>query len=111
MRVRYSDKVPRDSLPLLEQATRTLETILDRSVNRVTAEWDRLDDEAGQPVYQLRLADKPDEATRRFTYNELTSPTELSFRLSFLWDEVLANGSWRLLDQMEGMKEYYAQKD
>jgi hypothetical protein len=105
MEVTSSDKARQlgEGLALLQQATPHLEEILGRLATPVRAEWDRSEDEKGQPLYALRISDGTDVATRKFDLDDLRSRHEVRFGLYRFWDDILAARLDRSLRRLEAM--------
>ncbi len=75
---------------LLEQATARLANILGpQSSQLVKAEWDRVPDRQGRPLYRLTIRDFTGEAATDFTPDELQNPLHMQVRLSRLWGDLL----------------------
>jgi hypothetical protein len=91
MNVSYTEKARQsgEGYALLEQATKRLEEVLGEEASRVSAEWDRTEDEKGQPLYALTLRDASDKVTGRLAPDELLSPPSTRFRLRRLWGDLL----------------------
>lgn len=104
MKVTYTEKARQkaEQFGLLQQATTRLEDALGGSSDLVTAQWDRTEDEKGQPLYVLRLKDFTDEVTGRFSLDELQSPAQTSFRVYRLWGDLLHIQNQKLLDGLTG---------
>ncbi len=106
MQVTYSEKAreSREGYALLQRATERLEEIVRRSLDPVTAEWDRTQDD-GEPLYTLRLADWSGSATVDFRPKDLGDSGRLDNRLYRVWDELLEIRSHKLLERLRGSGE------
>lgn len=105
MNVIYHDNAKREGegYALLQQVTERLKEVVEPYQDRVKVEWDRREDEGGQPLYTLRIEDRPDAAQANFAPVDLKSGHHLDFRLYRLWGKVLQSRSHRLLrDMREG---------
>ena len=91
MDVTYTDRAKQrgKDFPLLQEASRQLEKMVERSSGRVRAEWDRSEDEKGRPVYTLRISDGTHAAHAEFPPDYLKFSTYVPARLSQLWGDVL----------------------
>lgn len=101
MKVIYSDKAQQggEGNILLQEATKRLDEVIGPSADRVTAEWDRKD-ENGHPLYTLRISDQTESATASLAPDELASPKHLRVRLYQLWDDVLQERSHKQLKRL-----------
>ncbi len=91
MNATYSDQTRQraeDHL-LLEQATKSLEKIVNPSLGLFSAKWDRGEDERGHTVYSLMISDDSEEVSTTFTPDELRHPNHMRSRLRDLWDDLL----------------------
>lgn len=99
----YSERAKQDSkdYAALQAVTNVLEQVSTPSRDIVTAEWDKATDPRGGPAYILRLSDWSGSASQVFGPKDL-DPTNhsLRWRLFSLWDDVLANRTDRLLDEI-----------
>lgn len=104
MNVLYTAKAKQwnEGTALLDQATRRLEEVLGPAADRVTAEWDRAEDQKGRLVYTLRISDWTGSATASFAPDELGSPTHMRVRLNRLWGDLLQARSHKQLEELQG---------
>jgi hypothetical protein len=102
MNVKYTDRVGQggEALALLQHATKLLEGVLGRSAPRVEAAWDRAEDGGGRALYTLRLSEGTEEASARFTPDELRDAGGLRYRLLRLWGDLLQERSHRQLQEL-----------
>jgi hypothetical protein len=91
MKATYSEKARQwgEGLALLQQATARLEEILGPSADLVSAEWDRIEDERGRPLYTLAIRDFTGRVEARFAPEELAHPVHVRARLYRLWGDLL----------------------
>lgn len=101
MKVIYSDKARQggEGATLLQEATKRLDEVLGPSADRVTAEWDRKDDN-GHALYTLRISDQTESATASLAPDELTSPALLRMRLHLLWGDLLQERNHKELQEL-----------
>lgn len=104
MDVKYSDKVKQKSdeygLSLLKQATRQLEEVIGRSAERVSAEWDRVDDATGRTSFVLKVKDTTGEAQASFDPEELQRPISAKIRMHQVWGQLLQIRNHKLLQDL-----------
>src|SRR5262245_14808261 len=86
-----------------EQATATLEAVLNHFKDSVDVEWDRTEDERGRPVVALRLADWSGSVLGKLTPEELRDPVVTKIRLQRLWDDLLQVRSGAHVKQLRDM--------
>jgi hypothetical protein len=103
MNVTYTDKAKqgREGFTRLQGATNRLEEVVGPSSGRVKVEWDRTEDEKGQPRYNLRISDEVGSASTSFAPDELVPSSSLLFRLTRVWDEVLRVRVHKYLDDLQ----------
>lgn len=104
MEVTYTDRVKQwPEYELIEQATNQLDGMLGPvSSSLLTGIWDWTKDEKNRDLLTLKLKDDAGEVLGKFAPDELRSPTQMSFRLSRLWGDLLQAQSERLLKQLSG---------
>jgi hypothetical protein len=103
MNVMYSNEAKQqdDGAALMERATQVLEEeVLGPKASQVQAEWDRVEDDKGQPRYLLSLDDGTYKSQASLKPDELRSPWKLRFRLHGLWDDLLEAQSEALLKRI-----------
>jgi hypothetical protein len=83
-----------------QQATALLEDILKASAGRVTAEWDRIQDDQGLPAVSLRLADSTGARSAALAAWELEQRGQLRFRLYRIWDDLLRVRAEKQLEKL-----------
>lgn len=99
----YTDRARQDpkEFAALQAVTNVLEEVSTPSRDIVTAEWDRATGPRGGPAYILRLSDWSGSASQVFEPNDLDpNSRSLRWRLFNLWDDVLANRTHRLLEDI-----------
>ena len=91
MNVEYSDKVKQraEDYALLQQATKSLEEVLEANAATVKAVWDRTDDPNEGVRYTLWISDGSDSASCALKCDELTWPDYLAGARNLLWDNVV----------------------
>ncbi len=106
MQMTYSDKVKKwQHYDLVEHATNQLEEVLGpSSAGSVTGVWDWMKDERNRDLLTLQLRDRvsENEVVGRFAPDELRSTSQMSFRLSRLWGDLLQAQSEKLLKHLSG---------
>jgi hypothetical protein len=92
MDISYSPRIKqwKDGCAFAQKTTGVLEEVLGGSVARVNGEWDRTEEEHGQPQVVLRIKDATGEADTSFRPDEFNSPLHVKIRLHQLWDRLLA---------------------
>jgi hypothetical protein len=104
-KVTYSERLKQ--LPALYRLAEQASTHLDNVISQryaplISVEWDRTEDERGQPVATLTLKEEGDEVTARLSPRELEDPTDRRIRLLRLWGDLLQLGIRKRLDGMQG---------
>ena len=92
MAISYTDRVKRErsDYDLAMRASVKLEDVLGEDAPIVTGEWDRSEDEQGQPLIALRLTDLVGQSVLgEISPNELQSPTKTAIYLHRLWGDLL----------------------
>jgi hypothetical protein len=92
MDVKYSPEAAQwtDGLKLVEQASTLLAEILGpQSSEVVNAEWKRVQDHKGRPLYRLIIGDFTGNVSTDFTPADLQNPMHLKYRLYRLWGDLL----------------------
>jgi hypothetical protein len=75
---------------LLERASTLLASILPpQSSQLVKAEWSRVLDPQGRPLYRLTIRDFTGEASTDFSPDELQNALHMKVRLARLWGDLL----------------------
>jgi hypothetical protein len=86
---------------LLEKATAMLKEVLGDSWGQIHVVWDRGEDVRGRGVYTLKLRDFTGEAETQFAPEELAHPTQMRFRLSRAWGNLLQVRNHRQMQQLK----------
>jgi hypothetical protein len=92
MDVHYSPELREsgNGLPLLERDSTVLANILRaQSSQLVKADWNRVQDHKGRPLYRLTIRDFTGEVSTDFSPDELENPLHMQVRLSRLWGDLL----------------------
>jgi hypothetical protein len=85
---------------LVQQASAYLDSVVGRSADLVSAEWDRGEDAQGRAVVTLRLFDETGSVTGIFDPKELESPSQVRSRLLRLWGKLLQIQSHKQLEEL-----------
>src|SRR5262245_57979456 len=100
--ITYSDQTRQraEDYLLLEQATKTLEKIVNPALGLFSAKWDRSEDERGHSSYSLKLSGDPEVVSATFTPDELQDPNHMRSRLRDLWGDLLQEESNRRVKKL-----------
>jgi hypothetical protein len=115
--VTYSDAIQQDpqALALVQRGTGRLEEIVGRSASRVSAAWDRSQDNRGRPVLTLRIWDSDDEATVSFTLSQLEDELTRDILLYDVWGDLLQSRNNRqvqaLLETLDSTRAQHVPQD
>ena len=82
---------------LFRRANEFLEEVMRRPSAPVEVQWDRVEDERGRTLYELKLSDWIGSVSSRFTRSELESSSDLNYRIRWLYDDLLQIRSRHLL--------------
>jgi hypothetical protein len=95
MNVNNSDRAKqgKEGFALLQEVTKRLEEMVRKSIAKVTADWDRVEDEKGHSLYTLRISDGTHSAQTQFTLAQLKFTVYWEGWLFRIWDELLAKRS------------------
>jgi len=91
MKITYSEKLRewKQGYELAQRASSKLPEVLGEDLNKVSGEWDKLENDQGDVLVTLRLKDSKFESIGQFDLTDLQSPAGTAFRLYRTWGDLL----------------------
>lgn len=101
----YRDKAKLwgEGYAMIEKASELLKDVLDPYSDRVSVDWDRMEDEHGQSLYTMTLRYPPEMVQKSFTPEELQAPSDLWRPFSRLWQDLLRAREGRLWKELRAL--------
>ena len=109
MKIEYSEAAkPWGESPEGRMVAEKLADVLKRASDPVQVRWERVEDAARQPVYELTLSDARASVSDRFSPEDLKSPDRAwhwRSRLISLWEDLLQIWNHLELEEMKASRD------